>query len=903
MPVFAPYKYNPAETPPEDLEKTFIGREDLLQRLLSAIREQSGRDTIQHYLLLGPRGIGKTTMLLMLQRRLKADPELSQQWLCVRYREEEFYVHTMRDLLALALENLHEEEGIEEAGAMLEEAEAEAEDERSLAIILSGLKRISSAHGKRILLLIDNFDLVFPKRIESALGERSFRRLLSTEPFFMVVGTSVQLFEDIAGYDDAFFNFLSPIPMENLTDEQIEELLHRHAELEHNTIFLRNYDANRDKIRAITFLTGGNPRLVLMLYDILSQKQMLSVVETLRETIDKLTPLLKDVLEDMPAQQSKILDALMRLNGVASPTEIAAQARLPLNAVATQLGRLKESRFVLVNGGGRGKPSTYRVADQMFKTWYQMRYLRPARRRIEIFVEFLRAWFSVEDRMNHLDRMRVNFQTCLSSGHQRLAKEILSTMEYYAASLEDVSLRTVSLANVADAYCQIGDLREAALTLADLRLCSSSTQLQHEAAGYVDLGDRLVAREDYGNASKAFNEALRLDPKRQLAKFGLAHSLVLSGDAAGACVQLSEIMDPSFCADTYILAIAFAYRGFARYTLQDLEGAIKDLTAAVETEAMPRHIALGALSMRGKTKLKLGNAEGAMADFTEVIQAEDASKNKVAEALNLRGVARKLSGDLNRAVEDWSVTIEMDDVAREYVVQALNERASARFDSADYEGAISDSTAVIDMKQVPIESRAVALFRRSASRYYAGETEGAEQDLATLVDLQNAPSEIVLIAHYILGKISQEQGNTAKAVPHFAISAERVGHPEIMYDAVASLACLAQSGGKTDEIEYWLGRLKQLEPADIRLAERIEGRISIIVELATRCSIDSALEALNVLSDAAEPAVRNGLTPIRAALEYVQTQDESVLAKLPQEEQEIAKHIAERILHLRKENS
>ena len=407
MNAYVPYKYNPAEMPAEELEKVFVGHGHLLDRLIAAIREQTDALSIQHYLLLGSRGIGKTTLLLMLYRRIKEDPELSSRWFPIRYREEEFYVYTLRDLLALALDHLHEEENISEAGEILAEAEGQADDEASMATITSGLRKISKSYNKKLLLLIDNFGQVFPKGGANDNDQRAFRKLLSTESSFMVIGTSVHLFEDIAAYDEAFFNFFSPVQVENLDDGEIQELLYSRAKLDGNHEFLKDYERQKEKIRAITYLTGGNPRLVLMLYEILSRRQFQPVVLMLRETIDNLTPLLKDVLEDLPRQQSKILDALMRLGGVASPKEIAARSRLSLNTITTQLGRLRQARLIEGKGEGKGRPATYRVCDQMFRTWYQMRYLRPARRRVEMFVEFLSAWFSVEDRIT-LNRGEAN---------------------------------------------------------------------------------------------------------------------------------------------------------------------------------------------------------------------------------------------------------------------------------------------------------------------------------------------------------------------------------------------------------------------------------------------------------------------------------------------------------------
>jgi DNA polymerase III delta prime subunit/DNA-binding transcriptional ArsR family regulator len=403
--------YDPWEIPPEERQARFVGRQALLDRILSSIAEQQTHKTIQHYLLQGPRGIGKTTLLLTLRDRIREDPAFADHWFCVQLREEEYFVRTLRDLLDLVLEALGEDVGLPEAAELARRMRQERNAGRSQAMAVDGLRDLASRHGKRILLLIDNFDRVFPStptgRRKSGASDnefRSFRKLLSTQSFLMVVGATVRVFEEIAAYDQAFFNFFCPVEIPNLTEDEICELLRRCAEIEHNKGFLARFDAMRDKVRAITYMTGGNPRLVLMLYDVFRNRELLPVVQALRETVGGLTPLLKHVLDDMPRQQSKTLDALARLRGAASPHEIAKLARLPLNVVTVQLGRLKEGRFVVVEGEGKGRPATYKVSDPMFHTWYQMRYLRPAGRRIELFVEFIRAWFSVEERRQFLDQ-------------------------------------------------------------------------------------------------------------------------------------------------------------------------------------------------------------------------------------------------------------------------------------------------------------------------------------------------------------------------------------------------------------------------------------------------------------------------------------------------------------------
>ena len=78
---------------------------------------------------------------------------------------------------------------------------------------------------------------------------------------------------------------------------------------------------------------------------------------------------------------------------------------MPLNAITTQLGRLKEAQFVEVLGGVcKGRTANYTVPDKLFRHLvHQMRQVPqpepPAHS--EMFVEVLRVWFEEEERLVH----------------------------------------------------------------------------------------------------------------------------------------------------------------------------------------------------------------------------------------------------------------------------------------------------------------------------------------------------------------------------------------------------------------------------------------------------------------------------------------------------------------------
>ncbi len=158
--AYAHLSYDPWELQRAEREARFVGREALLQQVLGAVAEQQGHGTPQHYLLLGPRGIGKTTLLLTLRDRVR--DRFSSQWWCVQLREEEYFVQTLRDLLELVLRGLAEEEALPDATEFADLVHREADPERSLALAVDGLRALAAKHGKRVLLLVDNFDRVFP---------------------------------------------------------------------------------------------------------------------------------------------------------------------------------------------------------------------------------------------------------------------------------------------------------------------------------------------------------------------------------------------------------------------------------------------------------------------------------------------------------------------------------------------------------------------------------------------------------------------------------------------------------------------------------------------------------------------------------------------------------------------
>ena len=63
--------YNPDLMPEEEIKATFVARQSLIDELVSLIEHQPDGAGVQHVVIIAPRGMGKTTVLLMVRFAIK----------------------------------------------------------------------------------------------------------------------------------------------------------------------------------------------------------------------------------------------------------------------------------------------------------------------------------------------------------------------------------------------------------------------------------------------------------------------------------------------------------------------------------------------------------------------------------------------------------------------------------------------------------------------------------------------------------------------------------------------------------------------------------------------------------------------------------------------------------------
>ena len=381
--------YNPTLIDKEELRQMLVGREALLEDLLKKIKESPGKKTFTNYILIGQRGIGKTHLLLLLYYVVKEDPGLSQKWIPVRFNEEEYSISSIGDFLLRIVEEISKDTGDSEAKAIVDEAgsmSADALTDRAL----SYLHKLRDS-GRQILLLIDNFD-----RILDQLGEIDTARLrdvLMTDGTILLIGGAPSVFEQIINHGQSFYEFFDIEILEELDSDEVETLIRKRAELDGRQDLLDQFDDLRPRILATTQLTGGIPRLILMVYRIFAESEFIEAKEALQELLDELTPFYQDRMNRLASQQRKLIDTMAMMNGPTSPTALARKSGIGVRQVTTQLGRLRELGYVRQIKSPPRKRSSWEITERIFRIWREMR-ITTDNRRIPFFLTFLKIWLT-----------------------------------------------------------------------------------------------------------------------------------------------------------------------------------------------------------------------------------------------------------------------------------------------------------------------------------------------------------------------------------------------------------------------------------------------------------------------------------------------------------------------------
>ncbi len=396
-------RYSPGNMDRESLEAVFVGRDDVMEDVLSRVTT-SIRGPQKHYLLLvGPRGSGKTHLLALAYHRLMASFDVDgtgDRVTIALLKEEEWGVASYLDLIVRILRALAEEapQLKAEIAEVYGRFSKDPVDAEGFAV---GLLRRHS-EGKTLLLLCENLVDLFHGLDDE--GQKRWRAAIQEDGNWAIVATTPQLFAALTLQDNPFYGFFTVRALEKIDLETGIDLLAKKAIHENKpdlADFLRT-PLGRARARAVHHLAAGNHRAYVVLFDFLDKESLEDLVGPFMHMVDDLTPYYQDKMRQLPPAQRKIIEFLC-INGTpATVKEISASCLMSQQTAAKQIGELVTVGFVSRNRSGRN--TFCELSEPLIRICIEVKDNRT--QHFGLFVEFLRHWFTSRE----LERRQVAYQ-------------------------------------------------------------------------------------------------------------------------------------------------------------------------------------------------------------------------------------------------------------------------------------------------------------------------------------------------------------------------------------------------------------------------------------------------------------------------------------------------------------
>ena len=399
--------YNPAQLGGDELEQSFVARQDTLADLLRTIREQAADSPCQHTLLIGPRGMGKTTMGLMCLRRVEQDPALAALWQPVPFHEESYGIGDLADLWLTALRHLAHATGdsqwAEKADALVA---SEPDADRQAAYALAALLDFHQESGKRLLLFIENLDQVLAQ-IGDERQIHALRAALIQHPELLLLGSANTVFKAIRSHNHPFYEFFRLVFLRELDADETRLLLDAAAGERSHEDFQDAVDAETGRLETIRRLTGGNPRLLKLACRMMLESPLGTALEDLERLIDEQTPYFKGRIEELPPQLRRVFHCLAEGWQPLLAKEVAATSKLSSSHASAQLRQLVDKGYAEEHRLSNSKRVYYQVVDRFYNIYYLLRLSHRSRDRFERLLQFLQELFGVVS-------MRTMYEAALS---------------------------------------------------------------------------------------------------------------------------------------------------------------------------------------------------------------------------------------------------------------------------------------------------------------------------------------------------------------------------------------------------------------------------------------------------------------------------------------------------------
>ena len=671
-------KYNPGFLTDDQLAESFCARGSEFESIVETLRECTGASN-PHMMVIGPRGSGKTTLLLRTAIEVRRDSELSSRLFPIVFPEESYEIGTCGEFWLECLSHLAEQAPQREGGPDLrrsrDDLRSERDDQMLSARCLGALLDFADREDKRLVLLVENMNMILASMADDHDAWR-LRQVFQTEPRIVLLASATGRFMQIDEPSEAFYGFFRVIALPPLRTGECAALWEK----------VSGQPPDPEVARSMEILTGGNPRLVMIVAHFGANPSLSELMDNLLGLIDDHTEYFKSHLDALPAQERRVYLALAELWKPATTREVADRARLDTSKCSAQLQRLSE-RGIVQTAGGSARRKQYYVTERLYNIYYLLRRTHGGLdSMVEALIRFMVSFYSpnqIKDMVARISWEKSDGSLLYGAAQKHMTPMIMGFRDRFFAKIKETEIGLFS--KVGEAVS-----RETG-PLMGLDDGENVAVVASRISDIIDKGNAFLDSEEFSEALEIYD---------------------------GVVDEFGETDAPEIAPQ---IARAFVNKGFALTALHRPEEALNVLDETISRFGRTDYPAVaGAFMNKGAALIAAGHPEEALSVLDETVERFGGNENPIVvqalvRALAARGVA---FNDLNRpdeALNAFDETIRVFGASKEpraasTIALALTMKSSTAITMSP-EAALANLNDIITqfgMNDVPSVARAVA---------------------------------------------------------------------------------------------------------------------------------------------------------------------------------------------------
>lgn len=653
-------KFNPGTfQSDEEVIRQFVVRERELGDVLNVLRDNVDAPSCQHILLVARRGMGKTMLLARVAAELRSGDELSRQLLPVRFMEESHEILDIADFwletlfyLSKAVAGSDPDFGRELQDTHIDLTTRWLGDslaERARAVVLDASDRL----GRKLMLMVENLQTLCDD-VDDDFGWQ-LRETLQTEPQIILLGTATSRFKGLDEAQEPFFELFRTINLEPLDTEACGRLWH----------VVSGDEVTTRSIRPLEILTGGSPRLLVIVAEFARHRSFQKLMEELVTLVDDHTEYFRGHLEALPPTERRVYLAVIDLWQPSTTGEIAARARMDVRTVSTLLGRLIYRGAVTYDGTPRKRE--YAAAERLYSIYYKMRRERDEAAVVHNLIHFMTVFYS-EDEMTEMSEVLKMEAAILPSIQEGLERALAESPQF------DHILSQEEPAGVGSARTDRGTMKFPKIKKdmdKDVRVAESMMKEAHESVlgsryeAAVSIFDSVIGKFAGRNAPRLQETvvaALALKASI-LSHIGKQTEALSAYTQIEERLQMSEIPEVNILVAEAMVAEGNLLRELGKFkeAITAFEAVIKHFSGSAVQELTI--LAATALEHKGRTLERIGEFEAAIETYDQLIELFGKSKSpgvlvQVAAAMHNKGISQERVGDFKAAIATSELVFE-----------------------------------------------------------------------------------------------------------------------------------------------------------------------------------------------------------------------------------------------------